>query len=235
MLMNIRNGEGEQTAMQVLDHLRWLRQTHGDLRMVITGSIGLHHVITSLKEKNYGNSPLNDLASIDVPPLLERDATELAGLLLVGEGLGSNVPAATTIAHQADGFAFYIHLIVKGLKTNAVEITPENVSKIVAAYLVDPNDPWQLIHYRERISTYYPDDKKTVCLILDALAAGPNNVSVGELLNILKGASQFDDRDRLLGLLSLMERDHYLKREESGRFQIRFPLIRRWWKLHRGL
>jgi hypothetical protein len=235
MLMNIRNGEGEQTAMQVLDHLRWLRQTHSDLRMVITGSIGLHHVITSLKEKNYGNSPLNDLASIDVPPLMERDATNLACSLLVGEGLRSDVEVAGAIAHEADGFVFYIHHIVRGLKIQALDITPENVSKVVASHLVDSNDPWQLLHYRERISTYYPDDKKTVSLILDDLAVSSKNPSVGELLTLLKGASQFDDRDRLLGLLSLMERDHYLKRDEGGCFQFRFPLIRRWWKINRGL
>lgn len=58
---------------------------------------------------------------------------------------------------------------------------------------------------------------------------------MNELLAMLKGTSQFDDRDRLLSLLSLMERDHYLKREEDGFYQFRFPLIRRWWKLNRGL
>lgn len=89
MLVNIRDGEGEQTAMQVLDHLRWLRQTHSGLRMVITGSIGLHHVIASLKEKRYANSPVNDMAAIDVQPLSEADAAHLASLLIAGEGLQS--------------------------------------------------------------------------------------------------------------------------------------------------
>jgi hypothetical protein len=58
---------------------------------------------------------------------------------------------------------------------------------------------------------------------------------VNELLAMLKGASPFDDRERLLRLLSLLERDHYIKRTEDGRYQFRFPLIRRWWKLNRGL
>lgn len=237
MLMNIRNGEGEQTAMQVLDHLRWLRQTHSGLRMVITGSIGLHHVITSLKEKSYSNSPVNDMAPIDVPPLTEADAAHLAGLLIVGEGLKSPDQAATVtaIAHEADCFAFYVHHIVRGLKVQGLDATPANVAKVVASHLVDPNDPWQLIHYRERISTYYPDNQKTVSLLLDQLAVQQGTASVSELLAMLKGASQFDDRERLVRLLSLMERDHYLKRDEDGRCQFRFPLIRRWWKLNRGL
>ena len=66
MLANIRDREGEQTAMEVLDLLRALRQTHAGLRMVITGSIGLHHVLSSLKDKNYANSPTNDMEDDDL-------------------------------------------------------------------------------------------------------------------------------------------------------------------------
>jgi hypothetical protein len=238
MLMNIRNGEGEQAAMQVLDHLRWLRQTHEGLRMVITGSIGLHHVITSLKEKSYSNAPVNDMAQISVPPLDAVDAASLAKLLIYGEGLKSPKLAATieAIAWEADHFAYYIHHIVKGLKLRDLAATPENTAKVVQANLTDADDPWQLLHYRERIATYYPQDEKTVCLILDHLAVVNSTVAVNDLLSMLKGASEFDDRDRLLKLLSLMERDHYLQRDEKeGRHQFRFPLIRRWWKLNRGL
>jgi hypothetical protein len=78
MLANIRDREGEQTAMEVLDLLRALRQTHGSLRMIMTGSIGLHHVLSSLRKKNYGNSPVNDMATVDVPPLAKVDAVHLA-------------------------------------------------------------------------------------------------------------------------------------------------------------
>jgi hypothetical protein len=237
MLMNIRDGEGEQTAMQVLDHLRWLRQTHSGLRMVITGSVGLHHVLTSLKEKAYANSPVNDMATVDVPPLAADDAASLALSLIDGESLMSpdKPAAAAAIAREADCFAFYIHHIVRGLKIMEWDASPENVAKVVATHLMDANDPWELLHYRERIATYYPNHEKEVSLILDELAAQKDNASVAEILSMLKGASQFDDRERLLRLLTSMERDHYLKRDEVGTYRFRFPLIRRWWKLHRGL
>jgi hypothetical protein len=237
MLANIRDREGEQAAMEVLDLLRSLRQTHAGLRMVITGSIGLHHVLTSLKDKNYGNSPVNDMVSIDVPPLEQTDAVHLATMLIDGEGLSSpdKQTAAAAIAREADCFAFYVHHIVRGLKVEGLDATAANVARIVASHLIDPNDPWQLIHYRERISTYYRDDKKTVVLILDHLAVGQGTASVNELLAMLKGTSQFDDRERLVRLLSLMARDHYLQRHANGSFHFRFPLIGRWWKLNRGL
>lgn len=223
--------------MQVLDHLRWLRQTHGELRMIITGSIGLHHVLTSLKEKHYANAPLNDMVAVDVPPLADKDAAQLAGLLIKGESLASpdaNI-AAAVIAREADGFAFYIHHIVKALKLNDWPATPDRVAKVVEAHLVDANDPWQLIHYRERIATYYPRDQKTVTLILDQLAVLEGAAPLNDLLATLKAASSFDDREQLLRLLTLLERDHYLKRDAAGHFHFRFPLIRRWWKINRGL
>lgn len=237
MLANIRDREGEQTAMEVLDLLRSLRQTHAGLRMVITGSIGLHHVLSSLKDKNYANSPTNDMAAIDVPPLSEQDAIELAVSLIDGETLPSpdKPEVAAKIAREADCFPFYIHHIVKALKIRGLGATPDNVEHVVASQLVDANDPWELLHYRERIPIYYGNDQKAVNRILDQLAVQQSTASVNKLLDMLKGASQFDDRDRLLRLLSLMERDHYLKREEDGTYQFRFPLIRRWWKLNRGL
>jgi hypothetical protein len=237
MLANIRDREGEQTAMEVLDLLRSLRQTHGGLRMVITGSIGLHHVLTSLKDKNYGNSPKNDMASIDVPPLEQTDAVHLATLLIDGECLSSpdKGAAAAAIAHEADCFPFYINHVAKTLKIRGLDATAENVAKVVASQLVDANDPWELLHYRERIPLYYRDDQKAVLHILDQLASQQGSASVNELLAMLKGSSTFDDRERLLRVLSLMERDHYLKRDEDGRYQFRFPLIRRWWKINRSL
>lgn len=237
MLANIRDREGEQTAMEVLDLLRALRQTHGSLRMVITGSIGLHHVLTSLKDKQYSNSPVNDMAAIDVPPLKDDDAAKLATLLIEGESLSSPDKASTAIAiaRESDCFPFYVHHIVRALKVRGLEATPQTAAQVVASQLVDANDPWELLHYRERIPIYYRGDEGTVLLILDHLASQPAPASVAELLAMLKAASPFDDRERLLRLLSLLERDHYLKRNEIGSYHFRFPLIRRWWSINRGL
>jgi hypothetical protein len=237
MLANIRDREGEQTAMEVLDVLRALRQTHASLRMVITGSIGLHHVLTSLKDKKYGNSPVNDMAAINVPALEVADAIQLSKQLIEGEGLASPAPeiAAAAIANEADYFPFYIHHIVKALKIRGLQATPERVAEVVSSQLVDAKDPWELLHYRERIPIYYGEDQRAVLLLLDELASKHDAAAVNELLAMLKSSSTFDDRERLLRLLSLMERDHYLDRDAEGRYRFCFPLIRRWWKINRGL
>lgn len=69
MLHNIKQRDGANAAMEILDLLRSLRQEHPGLRMVFTGSIGLHSVITSLRKLGYANAPTNDMHTVDVPPL----------------------------------------------------------------------------------------------------------------------------------------------------------------------
>ncbi len=64
--------------MELLDTLRALRQSHSHLRMVFTGTIGLHHRLHALKRSGYANDPTNDMDVVEVPPLAAADAQELA-------------------------------------------------------------------------------------------------------------------------------------------------------------
>jgi len=247
MLDSIRKQEGEPVAMAVLDNLRALRQTHGaaGLRMVLTGSIGLHHVIAALKRQSYSNSPLNDTYPLEVPPLDAEPAHELAARLIEGERIRAPSPyeTAAAIAQLADGFPFYIHHIVKALKRapGAATADPALVEQVVVSQMLDANDPWELGHYRSRIPDYYGAHlERAVLGILDGIAARasgaePIAVSINDLLAEGRAAGTLDDRERLIDLLRLMEQDHYLSRDANGHYRFRFPLLQRWWRLARGL
>lgn len=236
MLDGIARREGEDQAMAVLDLLRALRHRHPTFRILLTGSIGLHHVLTKLRETGYTNSPVNDMHAIEVTPLAPADAQELAQRLIAGEQLESpdQAQAAEAVADAADHFPYYIHHIVKYLKSRQLHATPETVAECIQAQLLDANDPWELAHYRNRIDTYYPQNAKLVLYILDAIAINEQPVAIEPLLHGVKQQMEFDDRERLLSLLKLLERDHYLSRTTDGH-TFRFPLIKRWWKLDRGL
>lgn len=206
--------------------------------MILTGSIGFHHVIHSLKRQNYANSPLNDTFPLEVLPLDSVAAAELATKLITGEGIPTKAPEAVadTIARISDGFPFYIHHIVKALKLSGREATPDAVEAIVSRQLLDTNDPCELSHYRERIPVYYGKDNESAVLgILDGIAVRHQPVSVNELLTELKGTGTLSERESLIGLLKLVEQDHYLSRDAHGCYQFRFPLLKRWWMLSRGL
>ena len=240
MIDNIRRVRGEDVAAEVLDMLRGLRQTYADFRVVFTGSIGLHHVLTRLKAQHIATEPVNDMYPVEVTPLAPEHARRLAAALLAGERITApnRQAAAEAIAEQADCFPFYMQHIVRCLKSSAVPATPASVAEIVGRQLVDANDPWQLAHYRTRIKDYYQEgsDAERVAMILDILAAGSEPMKVRDIFARMQNQSaQLTRRDHLLELLRLMERDHYLSRDLDGRYRFRFPLIRRWWRLDRGL
>jgi hypothetical protein len=237
MLDSIRQRDGEDVAMEVLDVLRALRQGFGDFRMVLTGSIGLHHVLAGLREADYKNEPLNDMYQVEVLPLARLDAEELARRLVQGEGLATSDPGRTamTIAELGDCFPFYIHSIVRALRISGRKAEHEDIVDMVNAQLTVANDPWQLGHYRSRIKSYYPKDEKIIAAILDFLATCDRPAPVDTVFSAVKSQATFGDRDRLLDLLKLLQRDHYLARSPEGHYHFRFPLIRRWWSLDRGL
>lgn len=240
MLANIKERESEKVAMEVLDLLRSLRQTHGEngLRMVITGSIGLHHVISALKKENYANSPVNDTLLFEVLPLTLEYAVELAIKLIEGEAIpcDSITPCAEVIAEISDQFPFYIHHIVKALKLSGERGSPESVVKIVQKQLLDANDPWELNHYRERIPGYYGKEHENVVLaILDSLAESEQPVSLKALITDLKSSGIDETREVINELLRLIRQDHYLSRNDEGHYLFQFPLLQKWWKLYRGL
>ena len=144
MLDNVRRREGEDTAMEVLDVLRALHQGAEGFRMVLTGSVGLHHVLGKLKAADYKNEPFNDTYRVKVMPLAQADACDLARRLLQGEQLKPAAPAksAAVIAEEGDDFPFYIHHIVRHLKLAHSPAEPDEIRKAVIDQLVDSNDPW---------------------------------------------------------------------------------------------
>ena len=61
-MLEIIASQNPQEAMELLDTLGALRQQHAEkIRMVFTGSLGLHHIVRGLKEQGYNNTPVNDM------------------------------------------------------------------------------------------------------------------------------------------------------------------------------
>src|SRR3990172_939449 len=166
MLFNIKERDGEQTAMEVLDTLRSLRQMHPKIRMVFTGSIGLHLLISSLKRSGYANDPTNDMYLVDVEPLEFPDDVNLALLLLKGENItGDDLDkTAKEIAAAADGIPHYIHHVVDQIKNLGGKISPDIVERVVSTCLTESNDRWHMSYYRDRLDTYYEVEEKRFAL-----------------------------------------------------------------------
>ncbi|NMG06615.1 ATP-binding protein [Brasilonema sp. UFV-L1] len=227
---------GNQAAMEILDTLRSIRQMYPDVRMVFTGSIGLHHVIASLKKEGYTNEPTNDMYAADIPPLSYVDANDLTHRLLLGENISTTDSwvSAAAIAQAMDGIPFYIHHLIIKLKMRGKKVDAAIITKTIEDCLLDPLNPWKMDHYRERIDNYYNDEQRPYALnLLDVLAVSNEPLLFDELFHNLKQEPETQNKEMARTVLRLLERDYYIIRQSEG-YCFRYSLIKRYWKLLRG-
>ena len=230
----------DDSAMSILDVLRSLRQTYPDVRMIFSGSIGLHHIIKHLQQAGYSNDPTNDMYPIDGQPLSLENAIALTTNLLQGEGIKvTDVQGiAEEIALTVDCIPFYIHHLVNQLKDVEEEITAEKIVHKAIECLRDPLNPWKLDHYRERIDNYYGEVQKPYALeILDILSINPPT-GFQRIWQYLKSEPHTKNKETARSVLRLLMKDYYLIQEDNlsgSTYSFRYQLVRRYWQLARGL
>lgn len=250
MLHHITKVAGEVEAISLLDTLRHIRQSCNSIRMVFTGSIGLHHITTKLRHAGHTNDATNDMRTLEVTELSYDDASWLAAELIRGEGLNCAELELTAqaISSSVDRIPFYIHSVVAELKDRGDIADPHLVSTIVRDALVDPHDRWHLKHYFDRIGEYYGHNAHPLVLeMLDELAVAHEPLNLPEwhqrvVRRLRMGKSALIDAvveydlDPMRQLIYLLERDHYIRRQATdGLLAFRFPLIQRWWRMFRML
>jgi hypothetical protein len=233
---NIRKECGNSAAMAVLDTLRSIRQTHANLRMVYTGSIGLHHVVSTLKTNGYLGTPTNDMYPFNLPPLAEVDALNLARELLIGEGLmmDDREVVAQTIVTVVDCIPFYIHASIDRLKRKPSPITSDTVLEMIRDSLSSAN-PWDIDHYQTRIKSYYGVDRWRIALqTLDEIALADSALTFKDICDRVQMQIQPFEKEMQREILTLLQQDHYLDRDAAGAYLFRFRLIRQYWRSQRG-
>lgn len=223
------------TARDVLDVLRYVRETYPSIRMVLSGSLGIHHVVDELRLQGGSWAPTNDVAMVDVPPLESDDATYLSRELLRNEEIEceDEDALAQTIAVEVDRVPYYIHHAIAQLQVRQEAgdgaVKEQAVREIVAETLVDPADPWQLKHYVDRVPVYYPHETELAYAVLDIVAEVEGGRSQSEIEALLAARMEPPKADRLHAMLELLCKDHYL---ELG-YRFRLELVRRAWQARR--
>jgi hypothetical protein len=234
MLQKMKEREGEATVIDLLDTLRGIRQTYPHIRMVYTGSIGFHHVISKLESAGYVSAPNSDMRLINVPPLSEADSVELATGLFQGEGIAvQDIQATAKCIHElTGGVPFYVHHVIAEL-ANVGHASPAEAVKVVMRALTDPNDPWELRHLASRLKSYYGSRVGEAIAVLNTLAEADQMLGFEELqLGLAIPVAKPELTEMLRGL----QQDHYVLQEGDTEFRYGFAsaLSKRWWRLHRG-
>lgn len=250
-IASLETADNQKTlALTLLDTLRSIRQQRKNLRMVYAGSVGLHHVVTDLKQATLASEPLNDMPSVDIHALAEPDARLLAARLMEEENV-QVAPADTAavqarIALQTDNVPFYIEAVCSRLGEREATTTTANVDEIVQQQLTNDLDPWEMEHFRERLVTYYSGtvadasgreipDHEVARAVLDHLALLNEPQSIEQVWLSVKTQFAISDRQYIVQMLKSLSQDHYLISDTQKRYSFRFPLIQSWWKTAQGL
>jgi hypothetical protein len=237
-LYNVKTSAGEQDAMELLDALRALRQRYVNLRMVFTGSVGIHQVIGSLRKHGYANDPTNDMATIEVPPLEPRHGSHLAALLIEGERieiLDDIAAVGNAISEAAGHIPYYTHYLVSRIRNSGLPMHSSAVNKCLEELIADPNDPAHFQYYQTRLTTYYGAIEAQLALCaLDTLASLGRTVAFPEFLNLVRHRTAEAEEELFRQVLQVLLKDHYLVRNGDGTYGFRYSIVQHWWKYTRG-
>ena len=250
-----RDGAEKTLALTLLDTLRSIRQKYPNVRMIYAGSVGLHHVVTDLRQQKLASNPTNDMPLVEIRALREPDAITLAARLLKDEAVdvpaGSEEIIQATLVQLTDCVPFYIEAVCSRLGELEGSIDIGTVEETVRKQLMDDHDPWEMEHFRDRLSTYYSGmientsgaairDEELARAILDHLAVIDEPQSIDEVWDVIKSQFEITDRNHIVIMLKSLALDHYLvsdtqKSDTQKRYSFRFPLIQVWWKMAQGL
>jgi hypothetical protein len=237
MVAAIEKRRGAATAREVLDMLRFIRETYPSIRMVLSGSLGIHHVVDRLRAEGGMWAPVDDMNAIDLPPLDGDDAAYLAVELLSNEGIECDDEAAiaAVVAAEVDHVPYYVHHTVDQLqrrqRSDGMAIDETGAQAVVEAAIVDPLDPWQLKHYVDRVPVYYGSAAGLAYAVLDAIAADAGPRALSEIQNLVAAQIAPPTDGDLHSLLELLCKDYYIEPD----YRFRLELVRRAWKARRPL
>jgi len=219
----------ERDAMALLDSLRAARQTYTNVRMVLTGSIGLPEIQRRLRNAGHHNRALNDVADEIVPLFDEANARKVIAALIRGADLKSSATIVDAIVEHSEGHPMMIQLIVEGLKAHE-RIDEAAVAAEFRKAVEPPGDPLDLRYYADRIDLNFDEEADLVRAILDALALEPEQT----LSELLEGLPSGTSRTQLSNLLRHLIDDFYIVRNgQKHEFRLRF--LRDFWIGERGL
>jgi hypothetical protein len=217
--------EAPAHADEFLHTLRRARQESDNLSVILSGSLGLHHVLPTMQ-------PVNDLRPVRIGRLTDDEAVFLARCLLLGAGVHSADPIelAAALAATADGGAFYLHHLIAALEKLRRPATPDDVGDALEQLLRDPDDPLDFKHYLTRLKPYYGPDASLAERLLDEFALSTaTELSIDDVGDAVSASTgERPDRDHLVDLVSRLEQDHYLE-PTSGGSTYSSSLLRRAW------
>lgn len=214
---NIADREGASAAAEILQTLRALRQRTANVRWIITGSIGFHHV---LRQANTTPGVLGDLEPLPLGPLPDDEAEELARRLILGVEQPPTDAVVEELVKVSGGIPFILHTVVGTLARQYRNVfRPNDVRECFEEFIDDTELFRELEHHHARLPFLYGDHTNLAKKLLsDTLSETNDWTSVDKLL----------PDDEAADVLEELIKDHYLERRGRS-VRWRYPALQYIW------
>jgi hypothetical protein len=163
-LLNIAANEGPAAARQLLQTLRELRQ-ESELRWIVCGSIGFHHI---LRRCDATEGAINDLVNLPLGPLDPDQADELARRLLLGIERPPTGDAVAALVSQGGCIPFLIHALALRREDDGTgPVSAKDVADAFTGFIDDRDESRAVTHLVTRLDPLYGEQADAAERMLD--------------------------------------------------------------------
>lgn len=224
---------GPDDAAYLLQQLRHARQSFTQIRWLITGSIGFHHVLKECTDTTAG--VIGDLQNLPLGPLNNEGASLLAECLALGIERDLNEEAKQKAVAVTGGVPFLLQALFHTLRSTGDPETIETIHVTTAfdSYLDNRDESRAIDHFLERLDDYLSTDlKRAADELLDVIAVEASIRSSAAVELIRSDDEPTTDESR--ELINMLIDDHYLI-QSNGELAWRYQVFRQIWIVRRGL
>ncbi len=226
---NIIQDEGDRAAIHFLETKRSIRQEpgiHNKLQFVYAGSIGLENIVARINGVNI----VNDLDSVNVPPLSEGEAKALAGQILDGSGITFQDSAFDHLLSTVEWWIpYYFQIILDESYKILIERDSTRITEAIIDRAVKNALQHRIYfeHWFTRLRKAYKGHEfsfiKQILNVLSETKKMPSS-------EIFDCALKHDLDDTYNDLVNALKHDGYINNIDNPKeYRFNSPLLREWW------
>ncbi len=241
MIDRMARSENQREDAKTL--LRWLRAlrvspTTKNVRFLIAGSIGIHHVLNELGEI----SAINDFEQLRLDPFSPKVAALFLDELAQTHNLTLSRPGKQKMLELiGTPVPYFIQIIfseiAKAYAQDGEPVTPKKIEQIYRDKVLGVDCVTYFDHYYGRLRDYYsPHEEKAAKRILRelALVGSLTRDNCAQLYKTEVGERK--DREEFNRLMTDLENDFYIRFDPDARqYEFACKLLRDWWLRHYGM
>ncbi len=230
-LDDVRRTSGPESARQALARLRALRQHHPQLRMILTGSVGLSGLANQLG----ASADINDvMPSLPLRPLDVDAGATLFETEVMARGATADGDTSRHAHRLAGGFPHWIKMLAERAPIAAGRIAIEDVDAAGQVLLSVRNRSLFNDEGAEHFDRRYPADRiRRLHAVLDTVSREEGPASKDLLITAALHNGAQTRKDAWDDIMELVDA-WMLDSADDESFYFLLPLFRLWWQKYGG-